>query len=281
MKKMSKKKIREIRFQTIIEIIMVILLVFSFIPMFIMLFLSSKTTWEMYNNFFGLPARFALENYTSAFEFLKGNMVNTLAMVAGAVVLTLILCTLGGYVFALKQFPGKSLLFYGILVLMMIPGSISLAANYTLIIEYGLLNSRWAVILPWITGGQVMGILLCKNAIEALPRDLFEAAKIEGCNEFKLITNITVPLIKPMLSTVAVLKVVDYYNDFIWPMMVIESNTKQVVTVVLKVFNSSQSTSNMGTMYAGFVIATIPLFVLFMFTSRLYMEGLTAGAVKG
>jgi len=164
---------------------------------------------------------------------------------------------------------------------MMIPGSISLAANYTLIIEYGLLNSRWAVILPWITGGQVMGILLCKNAIEALPRDLFEAAKIEGCNEFKLITTITVPLIKPMLSTVAVLKVVDYYNDFIWPMMVIESNSKQVVTVVLKVFNSSQSSSNMGTMYAGFVIAMIPLFILFMFTSRLYMEGLTAGAVKG
>ena len=281
MKKMSKKKIKEIRFQTIIEIIMIILLVFSFVPMFIMLFLSSKTTWEMYNNFFGLPARFAWENYTGAFTYLSGNMINTLLMVAGAVVLTLILCTLGGYVFALKEFPGKSILFMGIMILMMIPGSISLAANYTLIIEYGLLNSRWAVILPWITGGQVMGIMLCKNSIEALPKDLFEAAKIEGCNELKLITNITVPLIKPMLSTVAVLKVVDYYNDFIWPMMVIESNTKQVVTVVLKVFNSSQSSSNMGTMYAGFVIATIPLFILFMFTSRLYMEGLTAGAVKG
>ena len=281
MKKMSKKKIKEIRFQTIIEILMIILLVFSFVPMFIMLFLSSKTTWEMYNNFFGLPARFAWENYTGAFTYLSGNMINTLLMVAGAVVLTLILCTLGGYVFALKEFPGKSILFMGIMILMMIPGSISLAANYTLIIEYGLLNSRWAVILPWITGGQVMGIMLCKNSIEALPKDLFEAAKIEGCNELKLITNITVPLIKPMLSTVAVLKVVDYYNDFIWPMMVIESNTKQVVTVVLKVFNSSQSSSNMGTMYAGFVIATIPLFILFMFTSRLYMEGLTAGAVKG
>lgn len=278
---MSKKKLKEIRFQVIIEIIMVILLLFSFVPMLVMLFLSSKTTWEMYNNFFGLPARFAWENYTSAFEYLKGNMANTLLMVAGAVVLTLVLCTLSGYVFAVKKFPGKSFLFMGILILMMIPGSISLAANYTLIIEYGLLNSRWAVILPWITGGQVMGILLCKNAIEALPRDLFEAAKIEGCNEFKLITTITVPLIKPMLSTVAVLKVVDYYNDFIWPMMVIESNSKQVVTVVLKVFNSSQSSSNMGTMYAGFVIAMIPLFILFMFTSRLYMEGLTAGAVKG
>ena len=278
---MSKKKIKEIRFQMIIEIIMIILLIFSFVPMFIMLFLSSKTTWEMYNNFFGLPARFAWENYTSAFAYLKGNMINTLLMVAGAVILTLVLSTLSGYVFAVKKFPGKSLLFMGVLVLMMIPGSISLAANYTLIIEYGLLNSRWAVILPWITGGQIMGILLCKNAIEALPRDLFEAAKIEGCNEFKLITTITVPLIKPMLSTVAVLKVVDYYNDFIWPMMVIESNAKQVVTVFLKVFNSSQSSSNMGTMYAGFVIAMIPLFVLFLFTSRLYMEGLTAGAVKG
>lgn len=279
--KWGKRKWKEFRFQTIIKVIMIILLFFSFVPMLLMLFMSSKTTWEVYNNFFGLPKKFAWQNYVDAFNFMMGNMVNTLLMVAFAVVLTLILCIMASYVFAVKDFFGKGFLYLCIMALLMIPGTLSLAANYTLIIEYGLLNSRWAVIFSWITGGQVMGIILCRNSIEALPRELFEAAKIEGCGEFHMISRIVVPLIKPMLSTVAVLKIVDYYNDFIWPMMVIESNAKQVITVVLKVFTSSTDANNVGMMYAGYVIAMLPLLVLFIFTSRLYMEGLTAGAVKG
>lgn len=126
-----------------------------------------------------------------------------------------------------------------------------------------------------------MGIILCRNSTEGLPKDLFEAARLDGCNDLRLLVNIILPLIKPILSTVAVLKVVDYYNDFIWPMLVIESNSKQVITVVLRVFTSSQDASSIGIMFAGYVIATIPLLLLFSFTSRLYMEGLAAGAVKG
>lgn len=281
MRKLSDREKKELRFQTIIEIIMVLLLILAFVPIFLMVVMSFKSTWEVFNNFFGLPRHVEWDNYAGAFAYLSGNMWNTLLMVAVAVVLTLVLSALGGYAFATKTFPGKNLLFALIMAVMMIPGVLSLAANYTLIIEYGLLNSRWAVIFSWITGGQVLGIILCRNSIEALPADLFEAARIEGCGELRLLCSITVPLIKPILSTIAVLKVVDYYNDFIWPMMVIESNSKQVVTVVLKVFTSSQDVSNIGIMFAGYVIATIPLLILFLFTSRLYMEGLTAGAVKG
>lgn len=281
MRQGSEKKRKEIRFQTIIEVIMVLVLASSFIPMLLMIMMSFKSTWEVYNNFFGLPKAIQWSNYIGAIRFLIGNMWNTLGVVLAAVLLTLVLSTLGGYVFATKTFPGKNFLFSMIVVTMMIPGVLSLAANYTLIIEYGLLDSSWALILHWVTGGQVLGIILCRNSIEALPRDLYEAARIEGCGELRLLTSITVPLVKPILSTVAVLKVVDYYNDFIWPMMVIESNSKQVVTVVLKVFTSSQDLSNIGIMFAGYVIATIPLLILFLFTSRLYMEGLTAGAVKG
>ena len=101
------------------------------------------------------------------------------------------------------------------------------------------------------------------------------------CGQFSLLVRIAVPLAKPILSTVAVMKMVDYYNDFIWPMLVIESNTKQVITVTVRVFTSAAGTTNIGAMFASYVIATIPLLILFLFTSRLYMEGMTAGAVKG
>lgn len=279
--RMTKKARQDMGFQIGIEIIMLILMFFAFVPIFIMIIMSFKSNWEVYNDFFALPKKISWGNYIKAFNYLYVNMGNTLFVVAVAVILTIVVSALGGYVFATMKFPGKSFLYYSLLALIMIPSILYLAPNYSLIQSYGLYNTRWALILPWVSGGQVIGIILCKNAIEALPVDLFEAAKIEGCGEIGILIRITIPLIKPMLSTIAILKVVDYYNDFIWPMMVIETNAKQVITVAVKVFNSAVGTQDIGSMFAGYVIATIPLFILFMFTSRLYMEGLTAGAVKG
>ncbi|MBE5791414.1 MAG: carbohydrate ABC transporter permease [Clostridia bacterium] len=281
MKKLGRRKAKELRFQISIEAILVILLVLSYIPMLLMLFLSSKTNWEIYNDFFGLPRTFIWSNYTNGFNYLVGNMGNTLLVIFCAVAVVLVLSALNGYVFGTISFPGKNFLYMLILVLMMIPGSLSLAANYSLIIDYGLLDTRWAVIFPWISGGLVIGTILARNSVEGLPKELYEAAKIEGAGHFRLLVSITVPLIKPILSTIAIMKIVDYYNDFTWPLLVISENKKQLVTVILRVFTSVYAASGMGIVYAGYVIASIPLLILFSFASRLYMEGMTAGAVKG
>lgn len=279
---MSKKR-AEFRFQSIVTVIIVLLLLISFVPIALMIMLSFKTNAEVYSNFFALPKSLNWANYSSAVGLLGRNMFNTVAVVAIAVVLTLILSVMGGYVFARMNFPGKNLLYVLLMALMMIPGILYLAPNYALVQQYGIFNTWWALILPWILGGQILGIVLCRNSVEALPTDLFEAAKLEGCGEIRTLLYITVPLVKPILSTIAVLKMVDYYNDFIWPMMVIESNAKQVITVAVRVFAASQSAGGgqIGPMFAGYVIATVPVFILFLFTSRLYMEGMTAGAVKG
>ncbi len=279
---MSKKK-AEFRFQAIVTVIIILLLLICFIPIALMIMLSFKTNAEVYSNFFALPKNLNWGNYASAIGLLGRNMFNTVAVVAIAVVLTLILSAMGGYVFARMNFPGKNLLYVLLMALMMIPGILYLAPNYALVQQYGIFNTWWALILPWISGGQILGIVLCRNSVEALPIDLFEAAKLEGCGEIRTLVYITVPLVKPILSTIAVLKMVDYYNDFIWPMMVIESNAKQVITVAVRVFAASQSAGGgqIGPMFAGYVIATVPVFILFLFTSRLYMEGMTAGAVKG
>ena len=279
---MSKKR-AEFRFQSIVTVIIVLLLLISFVPIALMIMLSFKTNAEIYSNFFALPKSLNWANYSSAVGLLGRNMFNTVAVVSIAVVLTLILSVMGGYVFARMNFPGKNLLYVLLMALMMIPGILYLAPNYALVQQYGIFNTWWALILPWISGGQILGIVLCRNSVEALPTDLFEAAKLEGCGEIRTLLYITVPLVKPILSTIAVLKMVDYYNDFIWPMMVIESNAKQVITVAVRVFAASQSAGGgqIGPMFAGYVIATVPVFILFLFTSRLYMEGMTAGAVKG
>jgi multiple sugar transport system permease protein len=185
-----------------------------------------------------------------------------------------------GYVFAWLKFPLKNFLYLALMSLMMVPGVLLLTPQYSLVHQYGLNNTWWALILPWAAGGQIFGILLTRASMSQLPSEMFEAARIDGCGEFMALLRIALPLSKPILSTLAVMNMVGFYNDFIWPLLVIESNSRQVINVVIRVFQSMTGTTDLGSMVAGFVFATIPLFILFVCTSRLYIEGITSGAVK-
>lgn len=280
-KKQKSNRRQERTFAIIITTIAVLLLLMAFIPIYAMFVLSLKTQSQIYTDFFGFPVPTMWSNYNAAIVKLIPNMINSMVVVVIGTFLVLILSTVGGYVFARLHFPGKNVLYMLILALMMIPGCLTLTPSYTLTKTYHIFNTWWALILPWIAGGQVWGILLCRNYMEGLPTELFEAARLDGCSELGAMFRVAMPLSKPILATVVVMKMIDYYNDFIWPLMVLQSNDKQVITVAIRAFQDGMNTTQTGVMVAGFVFATIPLFILFMFTSRLYMEGLTSGAVKG
>jgi multiple sugar transport system permease protein len=277
------KKIKSIRipwFQIIIFFISFVLLLLTFIPVFTMIFLSLKSTVQIYGDFFALPNPVEWMNYNKAISMLIPNMINTLLVVSAGTALTLLLCIMSGYVFARLTFPLKNFLYMAIIALMMVPGVLLLTPQYSLVQKYGMYNTWWALILPWASGGQIFGILLCRTSISQLPGEMFESARIDGCSELKALIRIALPLSKPILSTIAVMNMVAFYNDFIWPLLVIENNSKQVINVVIRVFQSMTGTVDLGSMVAGFVFATIPLLVLFIFTSRLYIEGITSGAIK-
>ena len=268
-------------FQISVMVISILLLVLAFMPILVMIILSLKSNVQIYGDFFTLPNPVQWSNYDKAVAKLIPNMINTIIVVVSATFITVVLSAISGYVFARLHFPGKNILFMCVLALMMVPGILTLTPLYNLIQTYHIYNTWWALVLPWVSGGQVFGILLCKTFMEGLPGEIFESVRIDGCNEFGALFRIAVPLSKPILATVVVIKMIDYYNDFIWPLLAIENNKKQVITVAIRVFQSSFNTTDIGTMVAGFVFATLPLFVLFIFTSRLYMEGLTSGAIKG
>ena len=276
------QKRSERRFQIGVTIVGTFLLLLSYITVYTMIVLSLKTQAQIYQDFFGLPNPVMWSNYNTAILRLVPNMINTMIVVVVGTTLCLLLSTVGGYVFARLQFPGKEFLYLLILALMMIPGCLTLTPSYTLTKTYHIYNTWWALILPWISGGQVWGIMLTRNYMEGLPTELFESARLDGCTELGAMFRIALPLSKPILATVVVMKMIDYYNDFIWPLMVIQTNDKQVLTVAIRAFQNQNSGINeQGIQVAGFVFATIPLLILFLCTSRLYMEGLTAGAVKG
>ena len=157
---------------------------------------------------------------------------------------------------------------------------LTLTPRYVMISDMGLKNNPLALILPWITGGQVMAIVLCRTFIEQSPRAVFESARLDGASEFRIFLSFAAPLSKPILTTVAIMNLISFYNDYLWPLMVIGDAKRQVATVAIESFMADSGNDGMGQSVAGFVLITLPLLILFTFTSRIYIEGLTSGALK-
>ncbi|MBQ9409481.1 MAG: carbohydrate ABC transporter permease [Clostridia bacterium] len=275
-----KRKLRETSFQTLITFITVIFVLLAFIPIFLMLFLSLKSQSQFYANLWALPIPPRWQNYDAAWNQLIRNMLNSIITVSVGTLLIVSLAAMSGYVFARLEFPLKNFLFMLMLALMMIPGVLTLTPSFKLIQRIGLKNTWWALWLPWASGGQVMGMYLCRTFISNQPASLFESARIDGATEFKAFFYIALPLAKPILATLVVMNMISLYGDFIWPLLVIESNTKQVISVAIQTYSSATGMTDYGAMIAGFVMATIPLVIMFSFSSRLYIEGITSGAVK-
>lgn len=266
--------------QTLVTILAVIFLILSFIPILLMFFLSLKSNVQIYGDFWSPPNPIQWDNYKISVNMLIPNMVNSTILVAVATFFTVLLASMSGYVFSKLEFPGKNFLFMLILSLMMIPSILTLTPLYKLIQELHLKNNWLSLILPWVSGGQIFGIFLCKTFISIQPSALFESARIDGATEFQSYYKIAIPLAKPILATLAIMSMMGFYNDFVWPLMVIDSNSKQVITVAIRVFQSATGNIDIGSMVAGFVFATVPLLILFLFGSRLYIEGVTSGALK-
>ena len=229
-KSVRKKTLLE---QCILIVCSCILLLLAFVPIFLMLTLSLKSNVQIYGNFWSLPSPIHWENYHIAIDMLIPNMINTTLLVPIATFFTLLLSSMSGYVFARLEFPGKNFLFMAVLSLMMIPGVLTLTPSYKLMQDLNLYNTWWALLLPWVSGGRFLNTAL-QDIYFQPSGSTFEAARIDGATEFKSYYMIAIPLSKPILATLTIMSMMNYYNDFIWPLMVIDSNYKQMITVAIR-----------------------------------------------
>ena len=140
----------------------------------------------------------------------------------------------------------------------MIPPILTLIPAYVLILNMGLKNTYWALILPWTSGGQVFALLLCRSFFATLPEEFFDAARIDGATELQSFAQIAVPLSMPILVTVAVVRLVTTYNQFMWPLVVIDSPKRQVVSVALTQFTSELGVTDLGPQMAGYLVSGSP-----------------------
>ena len=187
---------------------------------------------------------------------------------------------IGVYVFARMRFPFREPLYVAVIALLLVPWVLSFVPAYVVYNDYGFVNTYWALIIPRIVGGSIFGIFFLRAYFAGLPEELFEAARMDGANLFDLIWRITLPLSMPILATLAVLEFVNAWNDFLWPFVAANTNELRVISVGLYFLSVDSVGAGLGPLFAGYVIASIPLAIVFFALGKLYVEGLVSSGIK-
>ncbi len=272
---------RTVRHDLPIHIVLAFLALVTFFPFVFLLISSFRPTVDFMHTFWGLPKIPEWANYRDAWKVISPYMLNSLIVSGVSMVGVLGIASISSFVFARFRFPGREILFMAILALLMIPSILTLIPAFLLIKELNLINTYWALILPYIAGGQVFAIFILRSFIASLPEELFEASRLDGASTFQMFWHIALPLSKPMLITVAIMNVLTTWNDYIWPLVTIPSQKLWTISLGIVSFGSQYGgLERWGPMFAGYVIASIPLIILFTLTMRYFIAGLTSGAIK-
>lgn len=248
-----------------------IMVFFALVPLVMTIIFSLKTTEEFQGDaFWSLPKTPVWTNYSSAFLEILPNMMNSIIISVAVSIGAIMLATSTAYVFARIDFPGRAFLFSLLLSLMMVPTVLTMTPTYLTIINLGMKNSWLGLIIPFIAGHQVGSIFLFRTFIEQQPQELFESGRIDGASEFRMCFQIAFPLALPIIGIHFINIFSATYNDYIWGLLLIESQDISPLFPVLKqlVGRVIESTNQLGAEYALYLLAGIPL----IFTTMLGLK---------
>lgn len=266
--------------QTILFAVLGLFVLMTFVPIAFTLLSSFKNNSQILGGFWSLPVPAQTGNYVRAFHAIWRYAMNTVGYAVVGSLMVMALSAVSGYAFAKKDFLGKEVLFMMMLAIMMIPGVLTLIPSYVLYADLGLIDTPWVILLSAAAGGQIFGTFLCRSFMAGISNELFESAKIDGAGEFVVFMRMVLPLSVPVLMTLFIMSSVGIYNDYIWPLLTIKSNSIQMIGVGLTQFTNQFGISDMGVKFAAYVISSVPLVILFSFGMKYYIQGMTQGALK-
>ncbi len=251
----------------------------EFYPMILAIMMSFKSSTQYYIHPFSLTFPLHLSNYSQSFAVIWHYMLNSVAVVGISLIGTLAVSTLAGFVIGRYRFPGRDLLYYMLIALMMVPGVLTMVPMFVLISHFHMVDTWWGLVFPYIAGGEIFSIFLLRQFMMGIPQELFDAAQADGASIWQEFWHIALPSVRPIIGVIAVNHVIGWWNDLIWPSIVI-SNPKWM-TLMPGLYNfTGQNQTDVGPLMAGYVLGSIPLVILFLFTSRLFVEGMNSGAFK-
>ena len=229
-----------------------------------------------------IPETFYFENYAEAWTLGHMNtaFLSSVCVSLIYIVCHLCFCTIIGFVFAKYKFKGKNILFALVLVTMMIPQELTYFPVYGVVKELHLINSYFGVALPLMVSG--MGVFMMRQFCMYIPNEILEAARIDGCGNFKSFVKVGVPLVKPGIASLAVLAFSFIWDEFAWSRLVLNTQDKMTIPIMLtNLISSSTNEVKITAMLAASVIAMLPVVVLFIIFQRQFIESITQAGVKG
>ena len=252
---------------------------------FYWMLLTSVKSYGSYNAEF-IPKFFTLaptfENYISAFSAvpLAKYFLNTVVFTLATTALMLVIAIPSAYAFARLEFKGKNLLFLSFLALMMIPTELVVITNFTTVTNLDMRNTFAGLILP--SAASVFYIYLLKENFEQVPNELYLAAKVDGTTDFKYLMKVLVPICRPTVVTVTILKVIECWNSYVWPRLITDDPAFYLVSNgIQEIRENGFGRENIPAMMAAVVVISLPLIVLFLIFRNKIMAGVARGGTKG
>lgn len=227
-----------------------------------------------------IPVNPTLENFQQMFAnpSMPNWIFNSFFVSISVTLLNIFFASLAGYVFAKLDFPGRQWMFWAYLATMMVPFQVTMFPLFKLMVEWGWVNTFWALIIP--AACWPYNVFLMRQVIQSLPTEILDAGRIDGCNEFALFWRVVLPMSTNGIAVMGIFTFIASWNDFLWPLIILNSEKMRTLPIALATFQSTYET-NYGLLMAGGVIMAVPMFIMFFIFQRYFLQGVTFGALKG
>ena len=266
-----------------LHIIMAIIVVICLFPVLWMSIISIKTVGESITGFNALRIKTpTLDNYRRLWELIPvwQNLFNSAFTTIIGTITTLFFCALAGFAFAKYQFPGRNVLFLFVISTMMLSAEAGAIPLFVIMRRIGMIDSLWSLIIPRIA--TAVGIFYLRQYILAVPDEIIDASRIDGCSEFGIFWRIVVPIVRPALASWASLTLIARWNDFFWPILFLRSNSKHTLMVSVAQLPVSDGLSTpWQVVLAGTTLVIIPSIIIYLLLQLAQKSGLSEGSVKG
>jgi ABC-type glycerol-3-phosphate transport system permease component len=274
-----------VRASTVLQYtLLIVLLVLSFFVLLVMVNMSLRPQVFILTDFWGLAIPPTTINYQDSFSQLIEPMLRTLLVCFASIIGILAVACPASYALARMSFPGKQLIFYGVLATLAIPGVVLLTPHFILAKQLGFYGSLRGLVTTYIIGGQPFAIFLIVTYFLNQSEEIFEAARIDGASEVQALIRVAIPLAWPILMTIAVLNFIGIYSDLIWPSLMVPRGEQTLILALQRFVSQAaelQSRPDWGVRSAGYALSIIPQLVLFVVAMKYFIQGLTSGALKG
>lgn len=271
------------RSKLISHILIIILCLIVLYPIIVMIMGSFKTQTELSNNPAKLPSGFYIQNYIDVNNYKGGALIrgffNSLFVSIVTTLLTLFLAAMAAFAFAKYKFKGRNILFALLMATMMVPGEVTLTPLYLLMSKAKMLNTYSVQILPSVAN--VFAMFMLRQYMLSVPDEIIQAGRIDGAGNWKIFTNIVIPISTPVLSALGILVFLNKWNEYLWPNIMVTDEAKLPILVLIpRITVGTAYTPQWHLILTGCVIATVPLFVVFCIFQKQFMASVLLGSVK-